>query len=78
MDLEVLDNLPDSRDKAEDWVLRIVPLAVGREAVVHLVGQAGAVVSGALVLNNNQLFKGTVPRDFRLQVFYMDQFPPSL
>ncbi len=21
--------------------------------------------------------KGTVPRDFRLQVFYMDQFPPS-
>jgi hypothetical protein len=23
-------------------------------------------------------FKGTVPRDFRLQVFFMDQFPPSL
>jgi hypothetical protein len=25
----------------------------------------------------NISFKGTVPRDFRLQVFYMDQFPPS-
>jgi hypothetical protein len=21
--------------------------------------------------------KGTLPRDFRLQVFYMDQFPPN-
>ncbi len=27
--------------------------------------------------NNLEILKGTVPRDFRLKVFYMDQLPPS-
>ena len=42
--------VPDRWDQAKDGVLGVVPLAVGGEAVVELVGQTGTVGAVLLVL----------------------------
>ncbi len=62
-----LTELPDAGAGVVGWAGDLLALIIG------LLATRGSTTSSA----NSFPFKGTVPQDFRLQVFYMDQFPPS-
>jgi hypothetical protein len=63
-----LTELPDAGAGVVGWTGYLLALIVG------LLATRGSKTSSAFSFP----FKGTVPQDFRLQVFYMDQFSPSL
>jgi hypothetical protein len=52
-----------------------VPVGCRRSASLQT--EPAASNTGPLATSVPKPVKGTVPRDFRLQVFYMDHFPPN-